>query len=375
MNDNLGVIDNFLNIFSTTASAGYGNVAGEVDFLFRVMVIISLAMTGIFMALGEGSSFAPTLLRKALLIGFFSYIISDWQHLTEVVNKSFATLGLEAGGNTMSLAQFASPGAIAQRGAQILAGINQQVDQLTGPVSTLVNINSISILIASEIGIIIAYIVLAAQVVVTMVEFKIVTLAAFVLLPFGVFSKTGFLAERALGFVASSGVKMMTLALVVSIGSIVMFRLTPGPVPNVNECLACLLGAITLFALAWQVPALASFLVTGGPSLGAGAAVGGALGVAGAVAAGAATAWGLRATRAAAGHEPPGHGPVSGAGGGGLPLTPPSSSPPLAANLDGAAMMARAGAVRTAGRLARHAVQPGRDDAGGMTVPVSGREG
>jgi type IV secretion system protein TrbL len=40
-----------------------------------------------------------------------------------------------------------------------------------------------------------------------LIEFKLATLAGFVLIPFGLFGKTAFMAERVLGLVISSGVK------------------------------------------------------------------------------------------------------------------------------------------------------------------------
>jgi hypothetical protein len=40
-----------------------------------------------------------------------------------------------------------------------------------------------------------------------LIEFKLATLAGFVLIPFGLFGKTAFMAERVLGLVISLGVK------------------------------------------------------------------------------------------------------------------------------------------------------------------------
>src|SRR5208283_1278037 len=52
-----------------------------------------------------------------------------------------------------------------------------------------------------------------------LIEFKLTTLAGFVLVPFGLFGRTAFLAERVLGNVVSSGVKILVLAVIVGIGS------------------------------------------------------------------------------------------------------------------------------------------------------------
>jgi hypothetical protein len=50
-------------------------------------------------------------------------------------------------------------------------------------------------------------------------SFKLTTLAGFILIPFGLFNKTSFLAERVLGNVVASGVKVLALAVIIGIGT------------------------------------------------------------------------------------------------------------------------------------------------------------
>jgi len=61
--------------------------------------------------------------------------------------------------------------------------------------------------------------VLSVQLFIAIIEFKLTVLAGFVLVPFALFGQTAFLAERVLGNVISSGIKLMVLAIVVGIGS------------------------------------------------------------------------------------------------------------------------------------------------------------
>jgi type IV secretion system protein TrbL len=60
--------------------------------------------------------------------------------------------------------------------------------------------------------VIVAFFVMAVQIFVVLIEFKLTTLAGFVLVPFGLFGRTAFLAERVLGNVIASGVKVLVLA-------------------------------------------------------------------------------------------------------------------------------------------------------------------
>src|SRR3546814_8591736 len=89
-------------------------------------------------------------------------------------------------------------------------------------------------------------------------------------------SKTAFLAEKVLGNVMSSGVKVLVLAVIVGIGAGLFdqFTLPPGTTPTIDHALAIMLGSLTLFGLGLFGPGIATGLVSGGPQLGAGAAAG-----------------------------------------------------------------------------------------------------
>ncbi|WP_292135879.1 type IV secretion system protein, partial [Brevundimonas sp.] len=94
--------------------------------------------------------------------------------------------------------------------------------------------------------------------------------------------KRSFLAERPLGYVVSSGLKVLALAIVVSGARTIFDQLQPSANPDIYEALTILVAALLLAMLAIFIPNLASALVTGGPALGAGAALTSGLAVAGA---------------------------------------------------------------------------------------------
>jgi TrbL/VirB6 plasmid conjugal transfer protein len=114
-----------------------------------------------------------------------------------------------------------------------------------------------------------------------------------VLIPFGLFGKTAFAAERVLGNVISSGVKVLVLAVIVGIGSTLFSQFTSGfggNQPGIEDAMAMVLAALSLLGLGIFGPGIANGIVSGGPQLGAGAAVGTGLAAGGIVAAGAAGA-------------------------------------------------------------------------------------
>jgi type IV secretion system protein TrbL len=110
------------------------------------------------------------------------------------------------------------------------------------------------------------------QLFVTLIEFKLTTLAGFVLIPFGLFGKTAFMAERVLGNVVSSGIKVLVLAVIIGIGSTLFSQFTAGfggVTPTIDDAMAIVLAALSLLGLGIFGPGIANGLVSGGPQLGA----------------------------------------------------------------------------------------------------------
>ncbi|SEA63982.1 type IV secretion system protein TrbL [Acidovorax soli] len=118
----------------------------------------------------------------------------------------------------------------------------------------------------------------------TLIEFKLTTLAGFVLVPFALWNKTAFLAEKVLGNVVSSGIKVLVLAVIVGIGTGLFseFNIPAGAEPSIDQALVIMLASLSMLALGIFGPGIATGLVSGGPQLGAGAMAGATLGAAGA---------------------------------------------------------------------------------------------
>ena len=162
---------------------------------------------------------------------------------------------------------------------------SNSISGLMGYVSFFENFIQIAVLLFAWIVVLLAFFILAIQLFITLIEFKLTTLAGFVLIPFGLFGKTAFAAERVLGNVISSGVKVLVLAVIVGIGSTLFSQFTAGfggNQPTIDNAMALVLGALSLLGLGIFGPGIANGIVSGGPQLGAGAAVGTGLAAGGA---------------------------------------------------------------------------------------------
>jgi K+-transporting ATPase B subunit len=97
---------------------------------------------------------------------------------------------------------------------------------MMGFTSVFANLIQILIMFVAWLIVIISFFVMAIQLFVSLIEFKLTTLAGFVLVPFGLFGRTAFLAERVLGNVVSSGIKILVLAVIIGIGSTIFGQFT-----------------------------------------------------------------------------------------------------------------------------------------------------
>ena len=271
-----------MTVFSNTVTAGFAALEGSVNNVFGMLIVLVVALTGIQWALSPQREILAAGFGKILLVGAFAWLINDWQALSETIYAGFIELGLTAGGGDLSREDFLNPGAILAQGWGIVKALGDTPAPVANPLDVVGNLTDALILGVAMIGIMLAFAVLALQIIVALLEFKIVTLGGFVLLPFGIWSRTAFLAERPLGYVVSSGLKVLALAIVVSGARTVFDQLQPSANPDIYEALSILVASILLAMLAIFIPSLASALVTGGPALGAGAAMAGGLAVGGA---------------------------------------------------------------------------------------------
>jgi type IV secretion system protein TrbL len=366
---NTGIIDRFTEVFTMYIDSGFGLLGGEVAYLASTLIGIDATLAGLFWAWSADQDVLAHLVKKTLYVGFFAFLIGNFNGLAKVVFNSFSGLGLKAAGSNLSADQFLQPGRIAQVGIDAGKPILQAASQLMGFVSFFENFIQIFVLLIAWFVVLVAFFILAVQLFVTLIEFKLTTLAGFVLVPFGLLNKTVFLAERVLGNVVTSGIKVLVLAVILGIGTTLFGQFTQGfsgNQPSLEDALGLVLAALSLLGLGIFGPGIATGLTSGAPQLGAGAAVGttlaaGGLGVAGAV--------GLRAGVASIGNAARAISPVPLAGA----LSPVSadgatsspSGPPRWAQ-----RMRRAQAISQGVSLAAHAVRSGDHSSSATTVDL-----
>jgi len=273
----LNVIDRFMQTFIRYIDSGFGLLTGDVAFLTTILIGIDITLAGLFWAMDNEANIFGRLIKKVLYVGAFALILNNFSALADIIYGSFAGLGLHATASGLTAADLLKPGRLAGTGFEAAHPLLQQAGALLGFTSFFDNFLTIIVLLIAWVIVIIAFFILAVQLFITILEFKLTTLAGFVLVPFALWNKTAFLAERVLGNVIASGIKVMVLAVIIGIGSsffgefITALR---GQEPDIGQAMSLVLAALSLFGLGIFGPGIASGLVSGAPQLGAGAAIG-----------------------------------------------------------------------------------------------------
>ncbi|MHC5307800.1 P-type conjugative transfer protein TrbL [Bartonella sp. LJL80] len=287
--NSVGVIDRFLNTFNSLIDNGFGLLNSEVGFIASTLIVIDITIAFLFWAWGADDDLMARLVKKTIYIGAFAYIISNWKYLTDIILKSFAGLGLKATGSGFTFEQMMHPGAVAQVGLDAGRPLIDAMSDLMGFYSFFENFIQIVCLGLAWLIVLIAFFLLAVQLFITLIEFKLTTLAGFVLIPFGLFNKSSFMAEKVLGNVISTGIKVLILGVIVGIGNTLFAEFKAGfgdQIPTLDQAMTIVLAALALLGLGIFGPKIADGLVSGGPQMGAGSAVATGLAVGGAALAG-----------------------------------------------------------------------------------------
>jgi type IV secretion system protein TrbL len=267
-----GILDTILDQFQGALNVAIPFLQGDVGFLFQAFLVITIALAGAAYALGDNSAGTHLLLKKVLLIGFTLFLIQNWLFLTNAIVNSFGILGLRAGGIagvTLTTADFFFPSRIVDLGFGIAEQIFDQIN-VAGSLFGF-NIGDLAVALLAGITMGLAFIIIALQVFMALIEFKLVTLGGFILLPFALIERTSALAERALGYVIAAGLKIFALAVVVSFAFAILPNLELSEELTLSEAFTVIGTALTFLMLSIKAPALATSLVSGGPSLGLGA--------------------------------------------------------------------------------------------------------
>ena len=255
-------LNSFLDQFLALADSGFGLIQGDVTYVLNALIVISITLAGAQWALAGEAPMAP-FFRKVLFVGFFAFLVNNWASLSTIIVRSGAQLGLNAGGNGMSMADLHNPGRVGQIGVELFGRTAAMAEGM----NIFTDAFAMATVWVSAVLVMLGFFVLAMQLFVSLIAFKLGSLAAFVALPWGVFNGTSWVAERPLGWVAGCAIRLFVLAFIASIAITFVNTLPATFTLNAGGVLNIFLFGLTVLALAWFAPMLASEVVQGQPHL------------------------------------------------------------------------------------------------------------
>ena len=125
--------------------------------------------------MGPDTDVIARFLKKVLYVGFFALILGNFQFLANVIFESFAGLGLNATGGTLTAEDIVQPGFVAATGYEAAYPLLDEISNLSGPIAFFTNIVIIAVLFLAWIVTLLAFFFLAIQLFITIIEFKLTT--------------------------------------------------------------------------------------------------------------------------------------------------------------------------------------------------------
>ncbi|MBJ6749927.1 P-type conjugative transfer protein TrbL [Geomonas anaerohicana] len=281
-----GILTDLLNLFMGSIIPGYGKVLPNAKTLLSMLATLEVCLAGLWMAFDGGHKIEVTFLKKVMQIGFVVWVVNNYEWLLCTILQGFIQTGTIAGGGTTPVNLITDPSRIIEYGFAVTAPIFEHTQNYSLWNVSIRHAMDMLLTQFAAVLIVIAFFGIALLVFVTYLEFFIISALGLMLVPFGVFKHTAFLAEKVFGAIIAFGIRLMVLAFILSVTQQTLATLTLPPDPTFRQISLILFAALTIMGLAWHAPAVAGGLMTGSPSLGLGAVA--STGVA--VAAGAAVA-------------------------------------------------------------------------------------
>ena len=271
----VGIITKLLNAFLFVLSGGYGRTLPEALWILEKMVILELFVVVILWIATEKEVLLD-LIMKTIWFGFLVFLLKSWPALSVGIVKSFIQVGLLIGGDAIELKDFLNPSIIMSHGMAVLSVIVLRMSTYSGWFSALNLFQMFMYGIASLI-IFFSFLVITAQIFIKILEFYIAANVVLILLPFGAFRHTMFLAEKAFAVVIGSAISLCVLALVTSVALPFLKTVQLTATSGIPEAFSVAAAAFIVAILAWNAPGIASGILMGSPALSASNVAGAAL--------------------------------------------------------------------------------------------------
>ncbi len=257
------ILNDIVRDYEAISTSWFSALVPIANKIFWILVAIQLTWSAIWWVIDreDGLAVVSSLLRQVVAIGFFYALLLNGGTWVPAVIQSFSQAGATAAGLTDL-----SPTGVFDQGLALA----NKILNATSDLGLLDGFFASLIAGITAIVVVIAFAVIAAQLLVALVESFIVIGAGVLFLGFAGSRWTKFFTERYLSYVASIGVKLFVLYLIMGVGMSIAARWMPvlerggfSPIPFFYV----MGGSLVFVFLTWHIPSVAGSMMAGAVSL------------------------------------------------------------------------------------------------------------
>ncbi|MDN4572045.1 P-type conjugative transfer protein TrbL [Pandoraea cepalis] len=288
------VLDDIGAQYKSASSGWESKLADIAKGLFIKLATLELIWSALMwvIARDDPEQMFASFVKKILGLSFFWAILLNFSTWIPAVIDGFSQAGRSASGLSAL-----TPSAVLDLGLEISTGILNKVSDVSFSASGILTAFTAAF---AGILIVVSFTVIAAQLLVTLIESYIAISAGVLFLGFAGSRWTTTFSEKYISYAVGIGVKLFVTYLIIAAGQTVSQGWVQLIVDGMKakDYLPIMGGALVYTFLAWQIPATASSMMSGSPSMtlggaaataaGAVASAAGAAGMVGASVAGAA---------------------------------------------------------------------------------------
>jgi type IV secretion system protein TrbL len=271
--DQGSALDQITTTYRNATLSWQSSLLAHAKALFALLAGIEViySMCRLVVRGGELQDFVYELFQQIMYIGFFGWLLTNYSTFTGYIIQSFeqagATASQSAGG-----AGGLTPGDTFSAGLQVCTLI-LQIPAGPGGLDALAEVpNKIGLLLLAVV-ILICFVLIAAEQILTLVESYIVVAAGMLMMGFGGSRWTKDYAIKTFGYSLSVGAKLMILNLVIGLG-LTLIKQWAGSINSsstLQSAFVMLGQAVVMLALTKSIPQMVHGLVSGGLGHGSGA--------------------------------------------------------------------------------------------------------
>ena len=252
-----------LHQLTAAVVTGLGLLGPDVRTALRMLMMLSYTLALLLWLFEGKAAVHGPFLRMLLKFAAIGALVEWFPAGSAALMQAAAQQGLNLGpGGGFSLDD---PGYIAHLGIQAVIPLLRRVKEMLGPVDFFLNFVEIVIFLLAALVVIVSFCILAIQVFLAFLEYRLLSLAAYLAIPFAVLGPTSFVAERAIGYIAASAMKLLVLGAIIAVCGATLTHLTFTGTPTLAQAFGVAVLAAAIFVLAIKAPRAAAGLVNGGP--------------------------------------------------------------------------------------------------------------